>query len=361
MIMLGHGNIMNSSQTVFHKILHSHLDESAINEHFKILTPVELAGVYIDSAYLSTTCEYLKEQFWLRKRDFPDKSYEDLLDGALDKELLQVSYLKAVLLDHSSSGLKELSRKTDLTEKLVIAEILSRSSKDQKEFLIRTLESMHEVFTLEEKAQEGRHIDLGHSGPCLYRTFDGLDLIFKLDYQLDKDMVVDHLTKERLYQKSGVGVQSGYSTILLALQHSNLSKGKTLVDLGSGYGRVGLVGSLLWPEVDFIGYEYVSHRVDVSNDASDFLKLNQCKFFTQDLSLKTFDVPEADVYYLYDPFSEETYKYVLDQIIEISKRREITVVTKGNARSWLTKISKELSWPNPTLVDEGNLCIFKTA
>ena len=158
---------------------------------------------------------------------------------------------------------------------------------------------MSEHFKNEENNQQGHIQSLGHQGLCLYRTFDNLDDVFDLDYQLDLDMVVEHNTKERLYQRSGVGVQSGYSTILLALENSELLPNSSIVDLGSGYGRVGLVCSLLRPDIEFIGYEYVPHRVDIANKAAKHLGLeDNLSFKAQDLSLESFKIPEADVYYL---------------------------------------------------------------
>jgi SAM-dependent methyltransferase len=239
--------------------------------------------------------------------------------------------------------------------------MIERSHMEQKDFVIQSLNEMTTHFLKEEKEQEGKLQNLGHQGLQLYRTFDNLDDIFDLNYQLDRDMDVDHLEKERLYERAGVGVQSGYSTILLALESIDAEKGSKIIDLGSGYGRVGLVCSLLRPDIDFIGYEFVPHRVDISNKACDSLELNESLVFkVQDLSLPEFKIPDADVYYLYDPFTKETYQYVLKQIVEVSKRRKVVIVTKGNARDWITQLAEENSWPLPVIIDEGNLCVFKS-
>jgi hypothetical protein len=216
-------------------------------------------------------------------------------------------------------------------------------------------------FLLEEKKQNRAEPHEGHQGPQLYRTFDKLDVVLNLDYQLDRDMVIGHSAKERLYAGSGVGVQSGYSTILLALSEVNLKKAAKVIDLGSGYGRVGLVCSLLRPDIDFVGYEFVPHRVEIGNKASTFLGLEKSlSFKVQDLSLEDFKIPQADVYYLYDPFTKETYHHVLNQILSISKTRKISIVTKGNARGWLMEIAKKNSWPDAAYLDGGNLCVFRS-
>ena len=226
---------------------------------------------------------------------------------------------------------------------------------------MEALTTMKDHFSWEEKLQEGRTYADGHKGPCLYRTLDRLDEILGLDYSLDKGASIKNYGGERLYVGSGIGVQSGYSTILLALNHLNIGSGGRIVDLGSGYGRVGLVSALLRPDLDFIGYEYVPHRVQVANEACNTLGLtSHLGFKVQDLSHESFMIPEADVFYLYDPFTEETYAKMLKQMVNLSLKNKITIVTKGNAKGWLSKISLDYHWPPPMEIDGGNLCIFKS-
>lgn len=80
----------------------------------------------------------------------------------------------------------------------------------------------------------------------------------------------------------------------------------------------------------------------------------------QDLSDRSFDLPMANVYYLYDPFTENTYKYIIKKIIAIGQKKKVSVVTKGNAWDWFFKVVKEESWNEPIELDSGNLCIFNS-
>ncbi|HAA55336.1 MAG TPA: SAM-dependent methyltransferase [Myxococcales bacterium] len=334
--------------------------------HPSYLHSTEMAHLYVHAAMLVTCMEFLSEQLWLQNKDDRESgvttSYHDFLAPLLEKEISSAYPLKDFLLESGPTQLKAIKKGTSTIAADVLGEMMCRSRGEQKTFLIKALEEMSVHFLYEEELQEGRLQSLGHLGPCLYRCFDDLDKVFELTYQLDRDMEREHFPKERLYQGSGVFVQSGYSTILLALQHLDLKDGSKVVDLGSGYGRVGLVCALLYPEVDFVGYEYVPHRVDVSNRAAQFLKLDkELHFLTQDLSLASFKVPDADVYYLYDPFTKETYEYVLEQLVEVSKRQQVTIVTKGNARNWLLDIAEDNDWPAPTFFDEGNLSVFTSA
>jgi hypothetical protein len=321
-----------------------------------------MAQLYVHAAMLTTFTEYLSEQLWLQKKEDKasgtETTYQAFLEPFFETELPSALFLKDFLLTNGSKQIKTLNKHTSRIASHLIADVMECSSDTQKAFLIESFGQMSERFLYEESLQEHHPHSEGHLGPCLYRTFDGVDELFDLRYELDRGMR-NHT--ERLYPGSGANVQSGYSTILLALHHLDLQAGSKVIDLGSGFGKVGLVCSLLYPDVEFIGYEYVSHRVDVSNEASQFLGLEQnLQFVTQDLSLPSFQLPVADVYYLYDPFTKETYQTILEQIVDVSQTQPVTVVTKGNARKWLIDIAQENNWPAPLLIDEGNLALFSS-
>lgn len=332
---------------------------------FAKLDAGELAGLYVDAALLVTFAEYLTQQEWLQKREDRrtgvDTDYLSSLSLFLEKELIAASFLKDFLVTSGSEGLRSIQKAATSISKQVLAAMMGRLHSEQRDFLVRSLKAMSAHFLYEEALQEGRQQSLGHLGPCLYSTFDRLDDLFVLDYGQERGIAFEKDATERLYEGAGVGVQSGYSTILLALHHLDLQKGDRVVDLGSGYGRVGLVCSLLHPGVAFTGYEYVTERVEVCNQSSRSLGLEGgLQFIAQDLSLASFQIPKADVYYLYDPFTEETYQYVLAQIVAISKSQKVRVVTKGNARHWLNDIASANRWPAPHFIDEGNLGLYSS-
>lgn len=327
--------------------------------------PQTMAQLYVHAAMLATFTEYLSEQLWLQKREDKtsgtETTYQAFLEPFFETELPSALFLKDFLLINGSKQIKAVNKHTSRIASHLIAGVMACSSDTQKAFLIESFGQMSKRFLYEESLQAHHPQSEGHLGPCLYRTFDDVDELFDLRYELDRDMEKGD-QKERLYPGSGANVQSGYSTILLALHHLDLQTGSKVIDLGSGFGKVGLVCSLLHPDVEFIGYEYVSHRVDVSNEASQFLDLGQnLQFITQDLSLPSFQLPVADVYYLYDPFTKETYQTILEQIVDVSQTQPVTVVTKGNARKWLLELAEENNWPAPILIDEGNLALFSSA
>lgn len=195
----------------------------------------------------------------------------------------------------------------------------------------------------------------------LYRAFDSMDDVFDLRYALDLGMKSDPLEPERLYEGAGVGVQTSYSSILCALSHLRLSNGAHLIDLGSGYGRVGMMAGLWREDLRFTGYEYVGHRVDICTASTGRAGLDgRVKFLRQDLADPAFEIPEADAYYLYDPFCESTYRRVLARLGELGHSRPISVVTKANAGNWFPRLVNGDEWGEPEVLDAGTLKIFRS-
>lgn len=175
-----------------------------------------------------------------------------------------------------------------------------------------------------------------------YRAFDLIDEALGFDYHVDDGMVSNDV--ERLYEGGGVGVQTSYSTLLTTLQALALVDGQKVIDLGSGFGRMGFAVGLLRPNVIFVGYEYVAHRVDQGNDLAERADLPNVSFVTQDLSNRDFKIPLANIYYMFDPFNAATYGFVLDQLIEIGRTQKITIATKGRANTWAAEALAKAGW-----------------
>lgn len=336
---------------------------NSIQENLQQLTPAETADVFVSAALLVSAMQFLKEEHWLQRQQgsCPDLHFSFFVESLFKVELSPLQFLQNLLQKSSLAGSKEISRRAQKIEKTCLENIKTRAFPDQKEFTLYALKKMSLLFEFETRLQQEKKVLGRPLGLSMYRTFDQLDDVFNLNYSADLGMKTDLANKERLYEGAGVGVQSGYSTVLTALRCLQPPPGSRFIDLGSGYGRVGFVVGLLRPDMDFIGYEFVQHRVDIASATSNNLGMNHhVHFYTQDLSLKDFQIPEADIYYLYDPFSEETYGHVLSQLVEISQRQSITIATKGNAKAWLMELARREGWPAPEELDSGNLCLFRT-
>ncbi|MCM2282009.1 MAG: class I SAM-dependent methyltransferase [Bdellovibrionaceae bacterium] len=201
---------------------------------------------------------------------------------------------------------------------------------------------------------------MAHSS-LLYRAFDALDDLFGIDYGRDRGMRIDPSQTERLYEGAGRGVQTSYESILIALADLAPRPHARMIDLGSGYGRVGLVVGLTRPDMDFIGYEYVCHRVEVSRACAERAGLTaQVKYHQQDLADPIFTIPPADIYYLFDPFTQDTYRHVFAQLKDLGRTRAVCVATKGFAQQWFAQAIDDANWEQPLVCDEGTLGIFRS-
>jgi hypothetical protein len=353
----GMGQETSSKQILLQLLSDSEL---SVATEIAALDSVQLANIFVDAAFFSNAMKFLTDENWLqRKNQQLATSFKDFVGPFFAVELSPVLFFQAFLESSSLAEMKSLSDKALRFESAAINLICSRPALEQKIFATQALQLMSKLFEFENQTQLNRKAHGLPIGLSMYRTFDNLDKLFRLNYEADHGMKTDLARNERLYEGAGVGVQSGYSTVLTALRYLDPANGARIIDLGSGYGRVGLIVGLLRPDIDFIGYEYVPHRVDIASSSTESFGLQEhVHFYTQDLSLKEFQIPEADIYYMYDPFSDETYGHVLSQLVEMSRHRRITIVTKGNARAWLLEAARREGWSEAEEFDSGNLCLF---
>lgn len=149
-------------------------------------------------------------------------------------------------------------------------------------------------------------------------------------------------------------LQTPYAECLKILQLLKLRPYQHVVDLGAGYGRLGVVIGCLYPKNFFTGYEFVKARVDEGNRIYIEYGLISSQLIQQDLSHQKFTLPEADVYFIYDYGEVEHIERNLNQIKIISYKRPILLVSRGrfsqkiieNNHPWL-KIKYEFRYEVP--------------
>ena len=144
-------------------------------------------------------------------------------------------------------------------------------------------------------------------------------------------------------------LQTPYSEIRYLLSLLDPAPGETLVDLGAGYGRMGLVLSRHYPEVRFLGFEFIPDRVI---EGTRILKIHACSplihLEIRDLSQPEFTLPEAEIYFMYDFGSREAIEKALSDLRNIARTRRIRVVGRGRAsrdaiereHPWLSQVVK---------------------
>lgn len=105
--------------------------------------------------------------------------------------------------------------------------------------------------------------------------------------------------------------------------------GTHMVDLGAGYGRLGLILHESSPGVKFTGYELVKERVDEGNRVFQELKIPDAVMITQDLTDKSFVIPDADYYFIYDYGKTAHIRETMKQIEAMADRIKFKVIARG--------------------------------
>lgn len=157
------------------------------------------------------------------------------------------------------------------------------------------------------------------------------------------------------------GILTPYTEARLILSQLNPKPGETLVDLGAAYGRFGFVLARHYPEVNFIGYEFLPERV---NEAARCLKAHGCgksEMIQVDLSAPDFRPPEVEYYFIYDFGAPKSIGKVLDDLRDIAVKRPIVVVGRGSlcrhkikkSHPWLCEIVPPQKFDHYTIYRSG--------
>jgi hypothetical protein len=348
-------------------------------------TPSEWGHCYIHSLYITGVAQALIEKHWLLTHNLAveEPAFSDFLNTAFDRELSNLKYLKPLSAHLSVEGLMSLSRSLEALAQEIIGRVSNFSNPDYLEFLEEAVRLMSELCNFEDDLEGER--DAADSrlqvrlaaDPTLkwpssrahpreaflpsvsYRSFDKMDKIFQFNFESDRQDFPK--SRERLYEGGGALVQTSYSTIFSALRNMQLPMGAHLMDLGSGFGRVGLLAGLWRKDLRFTGYEFVLNRVSGSTRAAGRAGLSdRVSFQQQDLADRSFEIPEADAYYMYDPFCAETYPLILARLNALSRSRRITVVTKADASAWFQKQMARGNWAPAEKHDCGTLLMFRS-
>lgn len=316
------------------------------------LTPSEQASLFIKASIFHSAIDFIREEIWLNKKLEQGKSFKTILSHLFQNELSSILFLRRSLLNMGEGALDLIQARTLRLIESTVDVSLMENHGYQKFFLIQSLSEMLGYYIDGEKSNS--------RGLRLHRTFDNIDQLLDLSCSLDKNLETQGDDLKRLHLGSRNNVQLGYSSIMLAFHALELRSGTTFVDLRAGNGKVCIVGALLHSDIFIKGYDYVQDRVDSANDKGRSLALDNLRFISQDLSLKSFKLPIADVYFLYCSFWKSEYEHIINQIHKISLKQKIAIVIKGNACVMLTRVAVNSNWPDPIYIDRGNLCIFKS-
>lgn len=128
-------------------------------------------------------------------------------------------------------------------------------------------------------------------------------------------------------------LQTPYSEILAALEKFKKNKRipERVIDFGAAYGRVGLIVKLLFPNAGFLGLEMVKERVEEARRVYKNLGLDPEWLQTKDILDPEFEIPRADIYFLYDFSDPADIKIILNKLSDIFFKEEFFLIAKGKA------------------------------
>jgi SAM-dependent methyltransferase len=140
-------------------------------------------------------------------------------------------------------------------------------------------------------------------------------------------------------------LQTPYLEIRWLIEKLRPLPGQTVADLGAGYGRMGFVMARHFPDVRFLGYEYVGERVTEARRCLEKFDARNAKMVHADLASVDFAPAAADFYFLYDFGTPKAIEKVLHDLRRLSKSGPVTLVSRGrqsryiieSRHPWLTK------------------------
>ncbi len=119
--------------------------------------------------------------------------------------------------------------------------------------------------------------------------------------------------------------QTSYHDLKAMFELIRPKAGERIVDLGAGYGRMGIYLHHFYPQTEFLGVEIVKERVDEGNRVLVALGASDKKLAAIDLDKLT-KLPLGDIFFIYDFGSVAHIERVLEQLKHTPRR---LLVVKG--------------------------------
>ena len=145
-------------------------------------------------------------------------------------------------------------------------------------------------------------------------------------------------------------IQTPYSELYRMCTKLGLKTGDHVVDLGAGYGRLGIILRESFPGVSFHGIEFVPERVAEGKRVVPELHLSR-----GDLTEESFFPEEADHYFVYDFGKVPHIRRLLSQLSDVADKKRFTLTGRGKGIRSL--IAHEFHWLTP-FYEEENFSIY---
>lgn len=155
-------------------------------------------------------------------------------------------------------------------------------------------------------------------------------------------------------------LQTPYCDIFSALNKLSDLKLNHIVDIGAGYGRIGLILSVLRPESQFTGYEVVKQRQVEGNRIYDKFNTTNAKLILRNVLDEDFDLPEACVYFIYDFSDRNDVNIILRKLNKKTLIKPCFLITRGDRINYLMKNNFNKDWVLYSVIESTDLKIYKS-
>ena len=155
-------------------------------------------------------------------------------------------------------------------------------------------------------------------------------------------------------------LQTPYSEILHFLQYLLPYQPTSIIDLGAGYGRVGIVMQSILPETNFIGYEIVSKRLREANRMFGKLELERCCVKQQNVLDHNFRLPHADVYFIYDFSDLLDLRKMLNLLAPRLYSKRFFIVARGEGIRSLIQLKYPQFWASHGAIHRKDWSLYSS-
>lgn len=101
----------------------------------------------------------------------------------------------------------------------------------------------------------------------------------------------------------------------------------SIIDIGAGYGRIGIVMNAIFPNASFLGYEILKIRASEGNRIFKKWNLDNCLIENKNVLEDAFIIPEANIYFIYDFSEQEDINIILKKLSK--KKSKHFLILKG--------------------------------
>ena len=167
------------------------------------------------------------------------------------------------------------------------------------------------------------------------------EMLFEEVYDVEDRM--EDISEER-YQKieqhwsaveTGEVISTPVEILYLINKKAKFKTNISFVDLGCGHGFPCIVLGALNPTMHFTGIDLVQEKVEGARKTAEKFGLTNTDFITKDLSVSSYTLPQADYYYIHNPFNDDVCEHVIKSLSFYSASKVIS--TDGRETKYLQK------------------------